>query len=819
MKKPEIITATPEQIEGVLDRIQPIILETDYKLIAGIILLYLQILFQLERSKLTIIKLKHLMFGPATEKRNTLQESTDTAVAQSELGDKKSSKSDADSAVSCNESSKLKAVADSNKPKKKGHGHNPISAYPGAEHISCQHTTLKEGDICPVCKKGRLSFWNPRTVKRFIIQPFVRLYLCTLEVLRCSNRSECGKLFPAGWPDGIAEQPKYSKGFGAYFANMYYGFGMPMYRMEMLLKLHGTPIPDSVQWKLIEEASPPVIAVYRALEQCAANGQIANIDDTTMKVLSLMEARKEAEIAEKPTRKGIYTSTIAVQVDGHTIVLYYTGHDHAGNNLDKVLKHRDPTLEPLIQMSDGLAANTSGNKGTISCWCMVHARRNFFLIREQFPTECKYVLDAIGQLYQYEQDCEDRQLTQLQRMLYHRMFSGPVLQELKSWLDEQIEQKKTEPNSSLGEAIRYMRKHWEELTQFLRHIGAPLDNNLAERLMKQPILRRKNSYYYKTANGALVGDAYMSSISTCKREGVNQYQYLLQLELNAVAVLANPKLWLPSNAYKQLTGRESELIKPQIDLKATEKIDTPVWGLYPLALMPGDLYTLTSWIKKVDVPQSELENAYKFNTEPTGVFTLKSGLENTYVPVLKTDLINVFRLDLEAEHTFKSWSKVPYILRPEVEITYTSRTKKTDILKTTLDVGYTCKLWLKETYTVRPGLEIACTFKPGPEGAYTLASALKRCNIPWFVPENRYVLKFALFSPRLDLAYAIDSNLDDVYTITLESKDKLKLRLDGSYTQVIIPEQKRARSSSKQDEACPSPKTKGTRPTPKGQSP
>jgi hypothetical protein len=528
MKKPKTVVATSEQLESALDYIEPLVPESVYNIFAGLVQI------------------------------------------------KKSSKSDADSAADRNESGEPKVAAASNKPKKKGHGHNPLSAYPGAETVFCQHSEFKKGDICPVCKKGWLNSWTPQVVPRFYLQYAIRLVIYTREVFRCSNRTGCGKLFPAGLPDGAAEQPKYSKGFGTYFASMYYGFGMPMYRMEMWLKLHGILMPDSIQWMLIQAASVPVIATYRALEQCAANGQIAHIDDTAMKVLSLIDSRKDAEIVGKPTLKRIYTSTIAVQVDGHTIVLYYTGREHAGNNLDKILKHRDPTLEPLIQVSDGLAADTSGNKGTVNFLCMVHARRNFFLIKKQFPIECKYVLDAVGQLYLYEADCKDRQLTPLQRMLYHRMFSGPVLQKLKIWLDEQIEQKKTEPNSSLSKAIRYMHKHWEELTQFLHRIDIPIDNNLAERLIGQSILRRNNSDYYKTVNSALVGDAYMSLISTCKQEGVNCYEYLRQLELNEAAVLANPKLWFPSNAYKQLTGRDSELLKPQIALKVPEKIDTSV---------------------------------------------------------------------------------------------------------------------------------------------------------------------------------------------------------------------------------------------------
>jgi hypothetical protein len=46
------------------------------------------------------------------------------------------------------------------------------------------------------------------------------------------------------------------------------------------------------------------------------------------------------------------------------------------------------------------------------------------------------------------------------------------------------EEKLVEPNSALGGAIRYMLNHWEKLTLFLREPGAPLDNNLCERALK-----------------------------------------------------------------------------------------------------------------------------------------------------------------------------------------------------------------------------------------------------------------------------------------------------------------------------------------------
>ncbi len=80
------------------------------------------------------------------------------------------------------------------------------------------------------------------------------------------------------------------------------------------------------------------------------------------------------------------------------------------------------------------------------------------------------------------------------------------MDELHRWLQEQQEQRKVEPNSSLGQAIKYLLKHWDPLTLFLRVPGVPLDNNLCEQALKMAIRHRKNSLSYKTQRGADVGD-------------------------------------------------------------------------------------------------------------------------------------------------------------------------------------------------------------------------------------------------------------------------------------------------------------------------
>ena len=110
-----------------------------------------------------------------------------------------------------------------------------------------------------------------------------------------------------------------------------------------------------------------------------------------------------------------------------------------------------------------------------------------------------------------------------------------------------------EPNSLLGGAIKYMLKRWERLTLFLRQKGAPLDNNLCERILKKAILNRKNALFYMTENGARVGDIMMSLIATCQLEGVNPQDYLNALQRNADEVKKHPSQWLPWNYSKNAT--------------------------------------------------------------------------------------------------------------------------------------------------------------------------------------------------------------------------------------------------------------------------
>ena len=109
----------------------------------------------------------------------------------------------------------------------------------------------------------------------------------------------------------------------------------------------------------------------------------------------------------------------------------------------------------------------------------------------------------------------------------------------------QVAERRVEPNSGLGKAIAYLRKHWEPLTRFLHLPGAPLDNNVCDRALKKAILHQKNALFFQTERGTQVADLFMSLIHACQRSGADPFHYLTTLQTHAAALAAAPQNRLP----------------------------------------------------------------------------------------------------------------------------------------------------------------------------------------------------------------------------------------------------------------------------------
>jgi hypothetical protein len=519
IQREDLLEVEPGQLEELLARVRPRLSQDEYRLIEGLVRTFLWIRQSWQKKTLSIGRLLRMVFGSRTESSKKLLPGAAAAAAGGAAA----------------------AGSDPPKAKAKGHGRNAAKDYPAAQRVAISHPQLQAGDLCPGCQEGKLYLVKePAKSLHFSAQPPLSATLYQAEVLRCSL---CGQTFTAPLPVQAAEG-KYDSSVGIMLAVLRYGGGVPMYRIDQLQRDFGVPLPASTQWEQIESAARQYQLIYQTLLDEAAQAQILHNDDTTMRVQSL---RKEIQQSggDNKERTGIFTTSILAQTNGHKVALFFTGQKHAGENLTELLRRRASGAPVPIQMCDGLSRNLSQEFQTILANCSAHARRHFVEVIDSFPQECKTVLESFQKIYHHDAQAKERSLSDQERLLFHQEHSKPVMEELQRWMKEQLEEKKVEPNSGLGEAITYMLKRWEPLTRFLHVAGAPLDNNAAERSLKMAILHRRNSLSYKTLRGAEVGDLFMSLIQTCRLHQINAFDYLKVLQQHAGKARQNPRAWLP----------------------------------------------------------------------------------------------------------------------------------------------------------------------------------------------------------------------------------------------------------------------------------
>ncbi|MDI6451872.1 IS66 family transposase [Anaerobaca lacustris] len=526
----EPIELDRSELEAILDRAKTTPLsDEEYNTLHAAMETLVFLTAELEKKRVSVQRLKQLLFGATTETTQKVMEKILHQTGKEDPSD----------------SGTAEGQEPKTRPKANGHGRNGADAYVGAEKVCIPHESLKPGDPCPSCKKGTVyQSVEPGRLVRIRGQAPLGATVYELQKLRCHL---CGEIFTARPPAGVGTA-KYDAASASMIALLKYGSGLPFNRLERLEGGLGIPLPASTQWEIVDRSAERIEPVFAEMIRQAAQGQLFHNDDSTMKILALCGLDAGALTSEEssaPDRKGIFTSAIISVLDDLRIALFFTGHRHAGENLAAVLKQRACERDRPIQMCDALSRNMPKELQTLVANCLAHGRRHFVEVAAHFPDECLYVLQILKVVYANDAIAKDQQMSPEQRLAFHQASSQPKMEELKDWMTAQIEERKVEPNSSLGEAITYMRKHWDRLTLFLRHPGAPLDNNICEQALKKAILHRKNAYFYKTEHGARVGDLFMSLIHTCELNAVNPFDYLTELNQHADELAASPADWMP----------------------------------------------------------------------------------------------------------------------------------------------------------------------------------------------------------------------------------------------------------------------------------
>jgi transposase len=458
-KKEKLPKTNASEIEALIERFKGSQLKPgDAELIERLLRTVVMLLDLLERKNLSIKKLKAMIFGPRTEKRQTTGGADEEKSAVSE-----EKKSESSPSVTEQESGRLSEGSESaeigEKPLRRGHGRRAASDYSGAKVESCRHENLKAGDPCPdpLCQ-GRLYDRNePRLLLQFVGRPLVEATKYEREVLRCAV---CLEQYVAPLPEGVADE-RFDATADATIALMKYGGGLPWHRQAALQRMCGVPLAESVMWERCEALADAALPIYLRLVRLGANGELIHTDDTKVRILSCLKEDEEKKKKGEESR-ATQTSGLVIESGGHRIALYFSGRHHAGENLEQLLKLRQAGQDRPIQMADALNVNWDHEEEVIEAKCMVHGRRGILEVEELEPVACKVVLDAISEVYRYE--AETKGMSQEERLRYHQSKSGPVMEKMKEWIELQFNERLVEPNSSVGRALQYWLNHWEGLT-------------------------------------------------------------------------------------------------------------------------------------------------------------------------------------------------------------------------------------------------------------------------------------------------------------------------------------------------------------------
>jgi hypothetical protein len=261
MKDPQPTEIEAAEVEQLMDKAQQGRLTAqEQKRLVPLLKTLLWLQQTLLTTRISLTKLKRLLFGKRTEKRACPSKGPNTDSDDGASGPPDSGTPAADQGMASSPATSVNPSQD-DKGSHGGHGRRAAADYHGAEWIDCPVVEHQPGEACPLCAKGRLYPFRPLVRLRFTGQPLAQVTGYELGQLRCNS---CGALWVASMPPE-APPETYDISLKVNLALAHYQLGLPLKRIEAFQALLGMPLSDATQWELVEAVADCAYPVYEAL--------------------------------------------------------------------------------------------------------------------------------------------------------------------------------------------------------------------------------------------------------------------------------------------------------------------------------------------------------------------------------------------------------------------------------------------------------------------------------------------------------------------------------------------------------------------------
>jgi transposase len=325
---------------------------------------------------------------------------------------------------------------------------------------------------------------------------------------------------------------------------------LPYYRMENILGRSGFRIDRSTQWRWMRRLAAGITPLVTLMWQRVLQSQVIAMDETPVKELG----------GVRTTLTG-YLWTGVGDVDHPYDCFFYTSDRRSIRPETFLSGYRGYLLadcyiayERIGELWDGVTK--------ASCW--VHARRKFEECHHLGPTDQTHTALAY---FRQLLDIEDmyRESSGEERLAARRERSQPIVDTFYDWLEN--ERSRQLPKAKLLGAINYMLNRWDSFTRFLESGMVPMDNNVAERSLKYPILGRKAWLFVGNHEAGETAAKLFTLTKTCNRLHIDPFAYLqdvyARLPTTAVDQLACllPDRWLEEHPQYLIPERVQEAIE------------------------------------------------------------------------------------------------------------------------------------------------------------------------------------------------------------------------------------------------------------------
>ena len=364
-----------------------------------------------------------------------------------------------------------------------------------------------------------------------VIRHIRRKYACPC----CERQVRTAALPPQPIPQSIA-----SPGLLAYVATAKYVDALPLYRQEVMFQRLGADLPRATfaNWMIqCGQLIQPLINLMR--DQLLA-GPLIQMDETRVQVL------KEPE--DRPAQSPSWMWVSRGGPPGHPLILYDY---HASRGMAAPLALLEG-YQGVLQTDGYRVYRQFGDReGMVHMGCWAHARRKFdeaVKAQGRKPRKAGRAyqgLARIQKLYRIERSL--KQVTPEARYAARQEQAKPLLQELRTWLDQALAQ--APPKTAIGKALHYLQDEWPRLIRYLDDGGIPIDNNLAENAIRPFVVGRKNWLFSHSVKGVEASANLYSLVQTAKANRLEPYQYLRQVftELPRASSVEQIEALLPGN--------------------------------------------------------------------------------------------------------------------------------------------------------------------------------------------------------------------------------------------------------------------------------